>query len=75
VGAPEEIEMDSMEVNIFKNPNYSFDAPSIMTESNTNEIELQRLQNQKLLKYSPSDNLTPQMEQDIDDMIARRFFE
>jgi hypothetical protein len=31
---------------------------------------LQRLQNQKLLKYSPSDNLTPQMERDIDDMIA-----
>ena len=70
VSAPEEIEMDSVEVNIFENPHYSFDSPAVPTESATNEIELQRLQNQKLLKYSPSDNLTPQMEQDIDDMIA-----
>jgi hypothetical protein len=62
--------MDSVEVNIFENPHYSFDPPTAPTESATNEIELQRLQNQKLLKYSPSDNLTPQMERDIDDMIA-----
>jgi hypothetical protein len=37
----------------------------------TNEIELQRLQNQKLLKYSPSDNFSPELEREIDDMIAK----
>jgi hypothetical protein len=41
------------------------------TESATNEIELQRLQNQKLLKYSPSDNFSPELEREIDDMIAK----
>jgi hypothetical protein len=43
VSAPEEIEMDSVEVNLFENPHYSFDAPTLPTESATNEIELQRL--------------------------------
>jgi hypothetical protein len=71
VGAPEEIEMDSVEVNIFENPHYSFDPPTAPTESASNEIELQRLQNQKLLKYSPSDNFSPELEREIDDMIAK----
>jgi hypothetical protein len=31
VGAPEEIEMDSVEVNIFENPHYSFDPPTATT--------------------------------------------
>jgi hypothetical protein len=39
VGAPEEIEMDSVEVNIFENPHYSFDPPTAPTESSANEIE------------------------------------
>jgi hypothetical protein len=29
------------------------------------------LQNQKLLKYSPSDNFSPELEREIDDMIAK----
>jgi hypothetical protein len=40
VGAPEEIEMDSVEVNIFENPHYSFDPPTAPTESASNEIGL-----------------------------------
>jgi hypothetical protein len=36
-----------------------------------NRLELQRLQNQKLLKYSPSDNFSPELEREIDDMIAK----
>jgi hypothetical protein len=36
VGAPEEIEMDSVEVNIFENPHYSFDPPTAPTESASN---------------------------------------
>jgi hypothetical protein len=56
------------------NPHYSFDPPTAPTESASNEIELQRLQNQKLLKYSPSDNFSPELEREIDDMIAKAAF-
>jgi hypothetical protein len=40
VSAPEEIEMDSVEVNIFKNPNYSFDAPTAVTDGASDDFEV-----------------------------------
>jgi hypothetical protein len=70
VSAPEEIEMDSVEVNIFKNPNYSFDAPTAVTDAASDDFELQQMAYQKMLKYSVSDELSSELEKEIDDMIA-----
>ena len=69
INGSEELEMDSLEFTSFDNPNYSFDAPS--TSSAYDDFELQQIENQKILKYSPSDNLSPALEQEIDDMIAK----